>query len=140
MVDATAPGSKLTHILKNSLGGNSKTVMLATISPSAVNFAESMGTLRCAGRAKRIVSTPKVNEDPRARIIRDLEQQSQKQKLATMILKVLVGPISLHLHNFTERMTNAMTESTSSAGPSSPDFNLEDAEHTLNKTTPHVFG
>ena len=46
--------SSLTRILQNALGGNSKTIMICAISPSAVNYEESMSTLRYADRAKKI--------------------------------------------------------------------------------------
>ena len=55
--------SILTWILKDSLGGNSKTTMLATISPIDTSFAESMNTLRYVERAKLIVSKAVVNDD-----------------------------------------------------------------------------
>ena len=50
------------------MGGNSKTVMIATISPSADNYDESLSTLRYADRAKRIVNNAVINEDPNARV------------------------------------------------------------------------
>lgn len=46
--------SKLTRLLKDSLGGNSRTVMIANISPSAAQFEESRNTLIYADRAKNI--------------------------------------------------------------------------------------
>ncbi|KAL7700429.1 kinesin K39, partial [Lotmaria passim] len=67
--------SKLTFILKDSLGGNSKTFMLAAVSPSAMNYEETLSTLRYASRAREIVTVAQVNEDPRARRIRELEEQ-----------------------------------------------------------------
>lgn len=67
--------SVLTWLLKDNLGGNSKTVMVATISPSADNYEETLSTLRYADRAKRIVNHAVVNEDPNARIIRELRQE-----------------------------------------------------------------
>ncbi|KAJ8918779.1 hypothetical protein NQ315_015099 [Exocentrus adspersus] len=67
--------SVLTWLLKDNLGGNSKTVMVATISPAADNFEETLSTLRYADRAKRIVNHAVVNEDPNARIIRELTQE-----------------------------------------------------------------
>ncbi|KAK7201648.1 kinesin K39 [Novymonas esmeraldas] len=67
--------SKLTFILKDSLGGNSKTFMVATVSPSALNYEETLSTLRYASRARDIVNVAQVNEDPRARRIRELEEQ-----------------------------------------------------------------
>ncbi|XP_078332068.1 kinesin-like protein KIF13A isoform X4 [Crassostrea virginica] len=67
--------SVLTWLLKDNLGGNSKTVMVATISPAADNYEETLSTLRYADRAKRIVNHAVVNEDPNARIIRDLREE-----------------------------------------------------------------
>ena len=54
--------STLTWLLKDSLGGNSKTSMLATISPSDANYGESMSTLRYLERAKLIVNNVSINE------------------------------------------------------------------------------
>ncbi|XP_067139830.1 kinesin-like protein KIF13A isoform X3 [Centruroides vittatus] len=67
--------SVLTWLLKDNLGGNSKTVMVATISPAADNYEETLSTLRYADRAKRIVNHAVVNEDPNARIIRELRKE-----------------------------------------------------------------
>ncbi|XP_077990731.1 kinesin-like protein KIF13A [Glandiceps talaboti] len=67
--------SVLTWLLKECLGGNSKTVMCATISPAADNFEETLSTLRYADRAKRIVNHAVINEDPNARIIRELREE-----------------------------------------------------------------
>ena len=67
--------STLTWLLKDNLGGNSKTVMLATVSPAADNYEETLSTLRYAERAKRIVNHAVVNEDPNARIIRELRAE-----------------------------------------------------------------
>lgn len=70
----------LTWLLKDNLGGNSKTVMVATISPAADNYEETLSTLRYADRAKRIVNHAVVNEDPNARIIRELRQEVEALK------------------------------------------------------------
>ncbi|XP_011505399.1 PREDICTED: kinesin-like protein KIF13A [Ceratosolen solmsi marchali] len=72
--------SVLTWLLKDNLGGNSKTVMVATISPAADNYEETLSTLRYADRAKRIVNYAIVNEDPNARIIRELRQEVETLK------------------------------------------------------------
>ena len=53
---------------QDNLGGNSKTVMVATVSPAADNFEETLSTLRYADRAKRIVNHAVVNEDPNSRV------------------------------------------------------------------------
>ena len=61
------------RLLKDNLGGNSKTAMIATISPSALNYEETLSTLRYANSAKNIVNKAVVNEDANARIIRGAE-------------------------------------------------------------------
>ncbi|XP_072548602.1 kinesin-like protein KIF13A isoform X4 [Salminus brasiliensis] len=72
--------SVLTWLLKDNLGGNSKTAMIATVSPAADNYEETLSTLRYADRAKRIVNHAVVNEDPNARIIRELREEVEKLK------------------------------------------------------------
>nr|XP_033791359.1 kinesin-like protein KIF13B isoform X2 [Geotrypetes seraphini] len=72
--------SVLTWLLKDSLGGNSKTAMVATVSPAADNYDETLSTLRYADRAKNIVNHAVVNEDPNARIIRELREEVEKLK------------------------------------------------------------
>ncbi|XP_077366872.1 kinesin-like protein KIF13B isoform X2 [Festucalex cinctus] len=72
--------SVLTWLLKDSLGGNSRTAMVATISPAADNYDETLSTLRYADRAKSIVNHAVVNEDPNARIIRELREEVEKLK------------------------------------------------------------
>merc|ERR1712138_65527 len=62
--------SKLTRLLQDSLGGNTKTVMIANCGPADYNFDETMSTLRYANRAKRIQNNPHRNEDPKDAIIR----------------------------------------------------------------------
>ena len=61
--------SKLTFILRDSLGGNSKTVIIANISPSAVNVGETLSTLEFAKRAKQIKNRAVVNEDSSGTIL-----------------------------------------------------------------------
>jgi kinesin family member 1 len=67
--------SVLTWLLKDSLGGNSLTAMIAAISPADINFEETLSTLRYADSAKRIKNHAVVNEDPNARIIRELKEE-----------------------------------------------------------------
>ncbi|XP_051946599.1 uncharacterized protein kif16bb isoform X1 [Xyrauchen texanus] len=67
--------SVLTWLLKDSLGGNSKTIMIATISPADVNYSETLNTLRYASRAKNIINKPTVNEDSNVKIIRELRAE-----------------------------------------------------------------
>uniref|UniRef100_A0A671Y857 Kinesin family member 13B n=1 Tax=Sparus aurata TaxID=8175 RepID=A0A671Y857_SPAAU len=70
--------SVLTWLLKDCLGGNSRTAMVATVSPAADNYEETLSTLRYADRAKNIVNHAVVNEDPNARIIRELREEVEK--------------------------------------------------------------
>lgn len=67
--------SVLTWLLKDSLGGNSMTSMIAAISPADINFEETLSTLRYADSAKRIKNHAVVNEDPNARMIRELKEE-----------------------------------------------------------------
>lgn len=67
--------STLTFLLKESLGGNSKTFMIATVSPSSDNYDESVSTLRYADRAKAIVMRAFVNETAGDKRIRELEEE-----------------------------------------------------------------
>lgn len=69
--------SPLTFLLKESLGGNSRTIMLATISPALANLEETLSTLRYASKAQRIVNRVRINEDPKLSKIRILEQEIQ---------------------------------------------------------------
>ncbi|MCJ1313499.1 kinesin-like protein Klp8 [Agyrium rufum] len=78
--------SVLTWLLKDSLGGNSLTAMIAAISPADINFEETLSTLRYADSAKRIKNHAVVNEDPNARMIREL-----KEELAQLRLKLGSG-------------------------------------------------
>lgn len=100
--------SVLTWLLKDSLGGNSKTIMiasesrgsqspartrrpppsdgvlptsvLAAISPADVNYGETLSTLRYANRAKNIINKPTVNEDANVRLIRELKAEIARLK------------------------------------------------------------
>lgn len=70
--------SVLTWLLKDSLGGNSMTAMIAAISPADINWDETLSTLRYADSAKRIKNHAVVNEDPNARMIRELKEELEQ--------------------------------------------------------------
>ena len=72
--------SKLTRLLQDSLGGNSKTLMVACISPGENNYEETLSTLRYAKRAKDIKNKPKINEDPKDTIIKRYHDEIQQLK------------------------------------------------------------
>ncbi|XP_068210023.1 kinesin-like protein KIF14 isoform X2 [Palaemon carinicauda] len=70
--------SVLTYLLKESLGGNSRTAMIATISPCKNHLEESLSTLRYAQQARKIVNHNYVNEDPTAMLIRSLKEEVER--------------------------------------------------------------
>lgn len=72
--------SKLTRLLQDSLGGNTKTVMIAAVSPSSYNFDEGVSTLRYASRANAIKNAPKINEDPKDTLLRQYEEELKRLK------------------------------------------------------------
>lgn len=72
--------SVLTWLLKDSLGGNSKTIMIANVSPADVNYGETLSTLRYANRAKNIINKPTINEDCNVRLIRELRNEIARLK------------------------------------------------------------
>ena len=61
--------------MQDSLGGNTKTVMIAAISPADYNFDETFTTLRYASRAKNIENKPRINEDPKDAMIREFHDE-----------------------------------------------------------------
>ena len=77
--------SVLTWLLKESLGGNSKTAMIAAVSPADINYEETLSTLRYADRAKRIRCHAVVNEDPNAKLVREL--RAEVERLKTLLVK-----------------------------------------------------
>lgn len=81
--------SKLTRLLQDSLGGNTKTVMIANCGPADYNFDETLSTLRYANRAKNIRNTPKINEDTKDTMLKQYQTEIEelKQKLATTGVK-----------------------------------------------------
>ncbi|KAM9176151.1 kinesin-like protein KIF17 [Mergus octosetaceus] len=72
--------SKLTRLLQDSLGGNTKTLMIACLSPADNNYDESLSTLRYANRAKNIKNKPSINEDPKDALLREYQEEIKKLK------------------------------------------------------------
>ena len=64
--------------MQDSLGGNTKTVMIAAISPSSYNYDETLTTLRYASRAKHIKNKPRVNQDPKDALLKQYEDEIKK--------------------------------------------------------------
>ncbi|XP_076657031.1 uncharacterized protein LOC143361488 [Halictus rubicundus] len=82
--------SSLTWLLKDALGGNATTIMLATISPASGSYNETAHTLRFAQRAQSVVNRPVVNEDPVARVIREL--RAEVARLKSLLLEKNIEP------------------------------------------------
>uniref|UniRef100_A0A672J6Z1 Kinesin family member 13A n=1 Tax=Salarias fasciatus TaxID=181472 RepID=A0A672J6Z1_SALFA len=101
--------SVLTWLLKDNLGGNSKTAMIATVSPAADNYEETLSTLRYADRAKRIVNHAVVNEDPNARIIRELREEVEKLKVQLSQAESLKAPELKDKLQESEKLIQEMT-------------------------------
>ncbi|XP_034043886.1 kinesin-like protein KIF28P [Thalassophryne amazonica] len=76
--------SVLTKLLQSALGGNSRTVMIAALSPADICYEESLSTLRYAERAKRIQNRAVVNESPTERLVKELKAENARllQKLS----------------------------------------------------------
>ncbi|XP_061734931.1 kinesin-like protein KIF28P isoform X2 [Nerophis ophidion] len=70
--------SVLTKMLQSALGGNSRTVMIATLSPADICYEESLSTLRYAERAKHIQNRPVVNESPTERLVKELKAENAR--------------------------------------------------------------
>lgn len=70
--------SRLTRLLQDSLGGNTKTLMVACVSPAAYNYDETLSTLRYASRAKCISNKPRINEDPKDAALREYQAEISK--------------------------------------------------------------
>uniref|UniRef100_A0A8C7I9N5 plus-end-directed kinesin ATPase n=1 Tax=Oncorhynchus kisutch TaxID=8019 RepID=A0A8C7I9N5_ONCKI len=67
--------SVLTWLLRENLGGNSRTAMVAALSPADINYDETLSTLRYADRAKQIRCNAVINEDPNNRLVRELKEE-----------------------------------------------------------------
>ncbi|KAM7401733.1 hypothetical protein PAMP_017027 [Pampus punctatissimus] len=67
--------SKLTRLLQDSLGGNTRTLMIACLSPADNNYEETLSTLRYANRAKSIQNRPRINEDPKDALLREYQEE-----------------------------------------------------------------
>ncbi|KAM3843789.1 kinesin-like protein KIF17 [Vipera latastei] len=67
--------SKLTRVLQDSLGGNTKTLMVACLSPADNNYDETLSSLRYAHRAKNIRNKPRINEDPKDALLREYQEE-----------------------------------------------------------------
>uniref|UniRef100_A0A8K9XTL2 plus-end-directed kinesin ATPase n=1 Tax=Oncorhynchus mykiss TaxID=8022 RepID=A0A8K9XTL2_ONCMY len=93
--------SVLTWLLRENLGGNSRTAMVAALSPADINYDETLSTLRYADRAKQIRCNAVINEDPNNRLVRELKEEVGR--LRDLLLSQGLGDI------LESKVTNAMT-------------------------------
>ena len=115
--------SVLTWLLKESLGGNSKTIMLAAISPADINFEETLSTLRYADSAKQIKNAAVVNEDPTEKLIRELQEEVER-------LRQMLAEKEKESANFA-----SLLASSASDGTLVPQESSTTNEHALSSTT-----
>ena len=87
--------SKLTRLLQDSLGGNTKTVMISNIGPADYNYDETMNTLRYASRAKNIQNKPRINEDPKDALLREYQDEVQKLREQLILIQSGMDPTAL---------------------------------------------
>ena len=94
--------SVLTWLLKDSLGGNSKTAMIAAISPA--DYDETLSTLRYADQAKKIKNKAVVNEDPNAKLVRELKEELEMLRGMLSLVFVPTGRDSLSIDSSSARL------------------------------------
>ncbi|XP_071600726.1 stAR-related lipid transfer protein 9 isoform X1 [Heliangelus exortis] len=147
--------SILTWLLKDSLGGNSKTMMIATISPASSSYNETMSTLRYASNAKNIINKPRVNEDANVRLIRELREEIDRLKTMLMSFELrnsspswsddrdgnlteLVLQNEMKIEQLTKDWTSKWTDKKAIMEEYSVDINKEKAGVTIDSNLPHL--
>ncbi|KAK5848056.1 hypothetical protein PBY51_005708 [Eleginops maclovinus] len=150
--------SVLTWLLKENLGGNSRTAMIAALSPADINYEETLSTLRYADRAKQIRCNAIINEDPNARLIRELKDEVERlrsllfsQGLQELLQNTMnnnsssppavsgappssLQQLALTANGIAEKDSSAPSEAESSADePPDPDQLMEDEEEPISK-------
>ncbi|XP_030585619.1 kinesin-like protein KIF17 isoform X4 [Archocentrus centrarchus] len=111
--------SKLTRLLQDSLGGNTRTLMIACLSPADNNYEESLSTLRYANRAKSIQNRPRINEDPKDALLREYQEEIKKLRV------LLTG--QLGAADLSTLLSRHFSEA-SPAGPSRPQSSTTEAK------------
>jgi len=116
--------SKLTRLLQDSLGGNSKTIMVATIGPASFNYEETVTTLRYASRAKMIKNKPKVNEDPKDAMLRQYQEEIKR-------LRIELERKRAKQHEFLESKSNSGSRAQTASSTASDDSSNASGESRL---------
>ncbi|XP_066565236.1 kinesin-like protein KIF1A isoform X2 [Amia ocellicauda] len=96
--------SVLTWLLRENLGGNSRTAMVAALSPADINYDETLSTLRYADRAKQIRCNAVINEDPNNRLVRELKEEVSRLK--DLLYSQGLGDIIENLSDFKNNNNN----------------------------------
>uniref|UniRef100_A0A663LKE9 StAR-related lipid transfer protein 9 n=1 Tax=Athene cunicularia TaxID=194338 RepID=A0A663LKE9_ATHCN len=122
--------SILTWLLKDSLGGNSKTIMIATISPASSSYNETMSTLRYASNAKNIINKPRVNEDANVKLIRELREEIDRLKTMLMSFELI--------EQLTKDWTSKWIDRKAIMEEYSVDINKEKAGVIIDSSLPHL--
>ncbi|CAM6114745.1 unnamed protein product [Calypogeia fissa] len=126
--------SKLTRILQESLGGNSRTTLLCCCSPNSLNYAETLSTLRFGARAKQIKNKPKVNAQPGQNDLERLLEKSRQEyeELRTQFL-LLNARLGISAEGAT--LVND-AQILNSRGQDVPNFNLYQLTQSFGKNGP----
>ncbi|KAM4663543.1 stAR-related lipid transfer protein 9-like [Discoglossus pictus] len=147
--------SILTWLLKDSLGGNSKTIMIATVSPASGSYNETMSTLRYASNAKNIINKPRVNEDANVKLIRDLREEINRLKnmLRNFEMRTISPSFSderegnltdivlqneLKIEQLTKDWTDKWTDKAAIMEQYNVDINKDKAGLTIDSSLPHL--
>ncbi|KYO28428.1 kinesin-like protein KIF16B isoform C [Alligator mississippiensis] len=147
--------SILTWLLKDSLGGNSKTIMVATISPASSSYNETMSTLRYASNAKNIINKPRVNEDANVKLIRELREEIDRLKTMLISFELrnsspswsddrdgnlteLVLQNEMKIDQLTKDWTSKWTDRKAIMEEYSVDINKEKVGVTIDSNLPHL--
>jgi hypothetical protein len=137
--------SKLTRLLQDSLGGNSRTIMVATIGPASFNWDETITTLRYASRAKKIKNKPKVNEDPKDALLRQYQEEIErlrveldrkKAKQAEMLQQSQADDVDRKTMLMTKRSAHTASSSDSSISGTAADLHRQVEEQRLRELAP----
>ncbi|KAJ8965902.1 hypothetical protein NQ314_003843 [Rhamnusium bicolor] len=117
--------SNLTRLLKDSLGGNSITLMIACVSPADYNVDETLSTLRYADRARKIKNKPIVNQDIKIAEINELKKTIQHLRLQIVgqggpvicpaeieLLKKQIIDLKLKIRELTVQLSAALIDKT----------------------------
>jgi kinesin family protein 3/17 len=119
--------SKLTRLLQDSLGGNSKTIMISCIGPSEYNYNETLTTLRYANRAKTIQNKPVMNEDPQDTKLREYQEEISRLKQLITERQTKEKPVSKRKKSARVRKSMEISQT-----EESPDEDTEEEQNESN--------